>query len=64
MAVTMDTKTEVTYEAELGKAVLCEETNTLYFPNAFSATASPEKVRELAAMLHDIAVKMAEVSRP
>jgi hypothetical protein len=63
MAVTMDTKTEVTYEAELGKAVLCEETNTLYFPQTFKATAYPEKVQELAAMLQDIAIKMAEVSR-
>lgn len=64
MAVTMNTKTEVTYEADLGKAVLYEETNTLCFPQAFTATASPEQVRELAALLLDIAVKMGEVSRP
>ena len=49
---------EVTYDAELGKAVLFEETNTLYFPNVFKSTVYPEKVKELAVMLQDIAAKM------
>lgn len=58
MSVSMETRTEVTYHCTLADVVLCEETRVARFKRMPNASVTPAKIREFAAMLNDIAIKM------